>query len=198
MSLDNLLAGLQEFANDFDADSSDEVAQEIAATHGLVPSTATVALAPALWGPLAFDVALSPDDLEGILKTYDITLDQFTQLTLNQGFKDRLDGAALQVKTLGPTAGFVLNAQSQAEKLINTLGDIAKDTTAHVAVRVKAIENIVRYAHLDPSIQRASKESGERSTAAPGVLVQLNFGGQLGKLINRTIEVNPNANAEDV
>jgi hypothetical protein len=139
---------------------------------------------------LAFDIALAPEDLNAILDTYAITPEQFALLSTNQSFVDRLEGAALQVKTLGPNAGFVLNAQRQAETLINTLGGIAQDKTNHPAVRVKAIENIVRYAHLDPSVQKAAKDSGER-TSAPGVLVQLNFGGNLGKLINRTIDVTP-------
>jgi hypothetical protein len=141
-----------------------------------------------LWGSFCFDLILNQSDHERVCAAFGLTLAGLGKLLDNTAFVDRLKDAKLQVKTLGPTAGFVLAARAQAEKHLVTLGNVAGDTAVPHVVRVKAIENLVRYAHLDPQTQKQARDN-ERQTSSPGVLVQFNIGGNLLGQNRRTLEV---------
>lgn len=145
-------------------------------------------LHPQLWGAFCFDVVLAPGEHDKVCAAYNVSVDTLAHLLDNKAFVDRLKDAQLQVKTLGPTAGFVLAARAQAEKHIVTLGNLADNSSVHPSVRVKAVENLVRYAHLDPQTQRQARDSEQRGSS-PGVLVQFNIGGSLLGTNRHTIEV---------
>lgn len=146
-------------------------------------------LVPRLWGSLCFDLALNRD-YEGVCADYGMTLEALSSLLDRPAFVDRLKDANLQVKTLGPSAGFVLASRIAAEEHVITLGQLAKDSNTNPAIRVRAIENLVRYAHLDPSTNKPANSSTTNGQAhSPGVLVQLNIGAGLMGSTPRTIEV---------
>lgn len=148
------------------------------------------------WGPFCFDMALNSDDWQLVCETYQITEDCFGRLLDNPAFVNRLKDAKMQVKTLGPSAGFVLLARVEAEKHLVTLSKIAGQQGVGELTRVRAIENITRYAHLDPSVQKGSGKE-ENRTASPGVLVQFNIGGGLLGKSTQVIDVNPELGVSD-
>jgi hypothetical protein len=167
-----------------------EVKTEIAEAHGANEVTDKLSdeLSPDLWGQLCFDLVMNQGEHDRVLRGYGLSEVGMLNLLENKVFCDRLKDAKLQVKTLGATAGFVLSARAQAERHLVTLGQIAESNTTHPAVRVKAIENMVRYAHLDPQTQKQVKENEQRGSS-PGVLVQFNIGGGLLGGGAKTIEV---------
>ena len=126
-----------------------------------------------MWGALCFDLVLAPTETEQVCAAHGIAPEQLIQLLDNKAFTDKLKDARAQVKTLGASAGFVLNARAAAEKHIVTLSDLAGNISVNAGVRVRAIENITRYAHLDPAASQKGKEGANTS----GVLVQFNIGG---------------------
>lgn len=139
-----------------------------------------------LWGALCFDLVLSPEDTAGVCRTHQITEQQLLNLLDNKSFVDKLKDAKLQVKTLGSSAGFVLTARAEAEKHVVTMSRLASDTGINAGVRVRAMENIVRYAHLDPATNTKGKEGDSNRS---GVLVEFNIGGGiLGVRKTLTIE----------
>ena len=166
----------------------DELVEE--PTSGeLVPKTSTKDELPIqMWGQFCFDLVIQHHNHARVCADYGITEAHLLELLENKAFIDRLKDAKMQVKTLGPNAGFVLLARTQAEEHIVTLGKLARQEGVHPGIRVKAIENIVRYAHLDPQTQKQAKES-ERGASSPGALVQFNIGGGLLGSGMKTIEV---------
>lgn len=179
----DLLDGFDEFD-----EPENEIQTEIAQTHGVPATNAVHDLHPEVWGSFCFDLIMAPGEHDRVCTAYGLTLEGFNSLLDNKVFVDRLKDAKLQVKTLGPTAGFVLAARAQAEKHLVTLGNIAENNAVHPGVRVKAVENLVRYAHLDPQTQKQAKDNEQRGSS-PGVLVQFNIGGGLLGGSRQTIEV---------
>jgi hypothetical protein len=149
--------------------------------------TADGSLAPRVWGSFCFDLAVNPAGHEAVCFDYGITPEALGALLERKPFVDRLRDAALQVKALGPSAGFVLSARMAAEKHLVTLNNIAEDTNVNTAIRVRVIENLVRYAHMDPSVQKSARDDGKPNS--PGVLVQLNIGAGLLGPSSRIIEL---------
>lgn len=147
-------------------------------------------LAVQLWGSLCFDLALRPDNYITILEDYNLSEEGLIQLLDNKAFVNRLKDAQLQIKTLGPTAGFVLAARTQAEKHISTVSNIISDAATPALVRVKAFSDLARFAHLDPATQKTTREGGEQRSS-PGVLVQFNIGGGLLGKNKSTIDIQP-------
>jgi hypothetical protein len=155
--------------------------------ESLEPIPISDTIDPSQWGELCFDLVLRQDMYEQVLKDYNLSPEGMLHLLNNKAFTNRLKDANIQVNSLGPTAGFSLAARHYAEKHITTLSNIASDIASPHAVRVKAIENLVRYAHLDPATAKTPKDSDQRSS--PGVLVQFNIGGGLLGNNRRTLEV---------
>jgi hypothetical protein len=148
-----------------------------------------------LWGALCFDLVLAPTETAEVCRSHAITEQQLLALLENKAFIDKLKDAKLQVKTLGSSAGFVLTARAEAEKHIVTLSKLAKDTGVNAGVRVRAIENITRYAHLDPATSSKGKEGQDSNRS--GVLVQFNIGGGiLGERKTLTVEAAPQSQGE--
>lgn len=179
------MSDLASIIDNFDEDSI----MEEATSGELVPKTFTKDELPIqMWGQFCFDLILQHPNHARVCTDYGITEAHLLELLENRAFIDRLKDAKMQVKTLGPNAGFVLLARTQAEEHIVTLGKLARQEGVHPGIRVKAIENIVRYAHLDPQTQKQAKEN-ERGASSPGVLVQFNIGGGLLGSGMKTIEV---------
>lgn len=179
---------MSELADVVESFDDDDLMEE-PTTGDLVPKTRDKEKLPMpMWGQLCFDLVMAHPNHEQVCADYGLDEIQLLDLLGNKAFLDRLKDAKLQVKTLGPSAGFVLTARTQAERHLVTLGQIADQTSVHPGVRVKAIENIVRYAHLDPQTQKQAREN-ERTSASPGVLVQFNIGGGLLGSAMKTIEV---------
>jgi hypothetical protein len=148
-----------------------------------------------MWGALCFDLVLDPQDTAGVCRSHSITEQQLLILLENKAFIDKLKDAKLQVKTLGSSAGFVLTARAEAEKHVVTMSRLASDTGINAGVRVRAMENIVRYAHLDPATSSKGKEGQDSNRS--GVLVQFNIGGGiLGERKTLTIEAAPQPQGE--
>lgn len=179
---------MSELADIIESFDDDDLVEE-PTTGDLIPKTSTKGKLPMpMWGQFCFDLVMTHPNHAQVCADYGITEDYLLELLENRAFLDRLKDAKMQVKTLGPSAGFVLTARTQAERHLVTLGQIADQVSAHPGVRVKAIESIVRYAHLDPQTQRQAKEN-ERGSSSPGVLVQFNIGGGLLGSGMKTIEV---------
>lgn len=140
-----------------------------------------------LWGALCFDLVLAADDTEGVCRSHGITDAQLLTLLENKAFIDKLRDARTQIKNLGSSAGFVLTARAEAEKHVVTMSNMAGDSGVNSGVRVRAIENLVRYAHLDPATNGKNSQDVNRS----GVLVQFNIGGNILEHKTLTLEGQP-------
>ena len=182
--------------DDFDEEESYVTTSTTAPANTLSTTTHSETLVHDQWGPFCFDMALSSDDWQVVCETYKITESCFERLLDNPAFVNRLKDARMQVKTLGPNAGFVLFARVEAEKHLLTLSNIAGQQGVGELTRVRAIENLVRYAHMDPSVQKGSAKDDNRATS-PGVLVQFNIGGGLLGKNTQVIDVNPEPAGND-
>lgn len=172
----------------FDELDDPPVTEEQPEPYEITETPRSERLSPELWGTFCLDLILNPGQHDDVCKAFGIEITELQRLLELKPFTDRLGDLNLQVKTLGPNAGFVLAARAQAEKHLVTLGNIAENSTVHPGVRVKAVENLVRYAHLDPQTQKQTKENEQRSSS-PGVLVQFNIGGGLLGSNKQTLEV---------
>lgn len=179
---------MSNFANLVESFDDDDMVEEPTSGQLVSKTSTTVKLPIPMWGQFCFDLIMTHPHHAQVCSDYGIPEDHLLELLENKAFIDRLKDAKIQVKTLGPSAGFVLTARTQAERHLVTLGQIADQVSVHPGVRVKAIENIVRYAHLDPQTQKQSRET-ERDAASPGVLVQFNIGGGLLGSGMKTIEI---------
>ena len=137
-----------------------------------------------VWGSLALELALAPHEFEGICATYRTT-PEIVMAMLGKGthpfvptpvaaFKTALHEAKRKVDSLGPTAGYVLRAQTAAEHSLVRLFDIANNKAVPPQVALKAIELLNRYGRTDPLTEKRSNDG--QAAPAVGVMVQFSLG----------------------
>lgn len=182
-------AVLQNFDEDDDFEENSSTGQltpklDAVTSPPLPPALNDNTLHSSLWEPFCLDLSMANADAEQVCGDYSITQECLLDLLANATFIARLREAKARVKSLGPNAGFILTAHAQAAKHLVTLGSIADSQSTHASIRVKAIENIVRYAHLDPATTKKDKDMD-----TGGVSVQFNIGGNLLGNDRRTIDL---------
>jgi hypothetical protein len=143
-----------------------------------------------LWGSLACDLAIRPTEFGTILKDYKLSEKGLDKLLSNDAFTARLREARDQVKIHGPNAGFILSARVEAERHLSTLSTIAGANSTPPVVRVKAIEQLVNYAGLDPKTNGIDQST--KDTADKGPSIMFNFGGGLLGNGKTSINLKPN------
>lgn len=141
-----------------------------------------------VWASFCYDLLLAPDAHVRVCADYSITENDLSLLLDNPAFKARLRECRAHVQSMGPNAGFILMARMLAEKHVATLGQLASDIKIAPAVRLRAIENMTRYAHLDPSTTPPEKREPGTQGSSGGALVQLIFNGSLKREITAVVD----------
>jgi len=127
---------------------------------------------------LAFDLAQNylgeKRPLPDILARHALTLAQFQQLQASPSFNQALRAYGKELKTSG--ASFRLKARVQAEELLKTNWRIIHDVATPPATAIKAIENTVRWADLEP------KKDVDPNTR-PSITVNIDLGTSQEKVV---------------
>jgi len=107
------------------------------------------------------------DDVKEVLRKEGVSFDQFAKLADDKLFQQLVQKYVKELSENG--VGFQLKARIQAEELLKRQWFIIQDPETPPAVAIKAIENTVRWAGLEP------KTSPTGTTATPGSGFQIIF-----------------------
>lgn len=144
-------------------------------TAPVVLATRYSRLRPENWAPLIVELLSEPDLIGTICEKYKTSPVEVDHLKANnQGFMNQWRDLEDKFNALGRNAGFQLRATLLAERSLPELGKLA-ETSKNDQTKLRAIENIMRLARVDPQTERAVKDSGGK-VAAAGVAVTVNFG----------------------
>lgn len=175
----------------FDDDDADERIKTDAAPiwydtddghHTQVP----IAMRPHEWGGLIMEILLDPKRIDKIVKAHGTSYDEVEELMkTNREFQIAIREARSRIRAHGPNSGFVLRTQFMAEDLLGDLYALAKNPATPPAVRLRAIENTVGWARLDPKLDKDRRDATDH-----GVHVSFNVIG-LGQELPRVVSVEP-------
>ena len=108
---------------------------------------------------LAFEVARNQVGMrlpvEDLLKQLDVPADTFLQYTKNPTFVSRVKAFKKEMEDNG--VSFELKAKIQAEEMLKQVWDMVHDDDIPPAVRMRGIENTVRWGKLEPAKDQQSQ-----------------------------------------
>lgn len=99
------------------------------------------------------------DDIATVLKQEGISFDAFAKLANDEVFQRKVQGFVKELTENGTS--FQLKARLQAEELLKKQWYIIHDPDTAPAVAVKAIENTVRWAGLEPKVSQNAQAASQ-------------------------------------
>lgn len=121
-----------------------------------------------IWDPrLILDLAIGIDDLEVVLRNYNLSEKEFEALTALPAFKRELADTMRDVRDKGVT--FTAKARVQAESYLETLDDLIYNVATPAGVKLDAIKSVVKWGALEPQENKDSAGVGQ------SVNIQINF-----------------------
>ena len=121
---------------------------------------------------LAMDIALtlegSGETLIEVLQRHHITMKDLARYNADPMFLKKVEHLREDVRERGMT--FRLKAKAQAEELLTTTWTLIHAPDVSAAVKMKGIENVVRWAELEPK-----KDSVVENGGTGGVTIQINI-----------------------
>jgi len=123
---------------------------------------------------LCYDLLLRTDTIEAVLKTYELTEHQFTQIRETEEFQAKIEAAGAHIKALGQNADFKLKCRAIATEGIINMKELLSDSTVDPRVRVDMYTKFVEFADLKPKEERAPTASA---------VVNFNFGTNIERVV---------------
>lgn len=123
------------------------------------------------WGSLALELLTHPHDIDEVLKHYNLTRIQYSQLLDNPFFQEIMKEMQKSLPELAKNGAYQLTMHRLAEQGAHVLEDIM--ASGEDKNRLKAVELAARLANLDPIVQAKANERG----AGNGISLQISFGG---------------------
>lgn len=149
----------------FEDDSDD------APPPAVVPPPLPFRFRPMSWGSLILEMLMTPESADEILAVHNTTVEEVQGLiNSNPEFQAAMRECKSRVKAHGTSSGFVLRSQMIAEELLPRMYQLAISPTTPVAMQMRAIENAVDWARLNPK-----NDKGRTDATDTGVHVSINM-----------------------
>lgn len=142
-------------------------------------------LSPVTMGSFAKELVLAIEPLPDLLKSWELTNEEYETLRANPNFHKELLQATEEVRAMGPDAGFIMRAKILSEDFLEDIVCLMGDKNTPAETRVAIFKHITELARLQPP---KNLPNGNYGPIGPSVV--FNFGAGMPG-VPQTLTVKP-------